>query len=181
MNLNLFFSDGTKEYRNPVNCKAGDAVTVRFRVPAGCRAYPMLHTRQGELPMELSETGKKFDYYTAAVTVGEKPEWYYFSFICEGTIYQYDRSGVTNHAEKEFFFRLTPGFDVPEWAKGAVMYQIYTDRFCNGDKSNDVITGEYTYLGTEVEKVEKWNTGLFAGLGRGGYLFQSVVCITVQP
>mgnify|MGYP006381721857 CR=1 FL=1 len=32
MNLNLFFSDGTKEYRNPVNVKAGDDVTIRFRV-----------------------------------------------------------------------------------------------------------------------------------------------------
>ena len=158
MNLNLFFSDGTREYRNPVDVKAGDDVTVRFRVPAGCHAYPMLHVKQGEFPMTLSETGKRFDYYTATIHVDKEQVWYYFSFICEGVIYQYDRSGVTNRVNEEFFFRLTPGFDVPEWAKGAVMYQIYTDRFCNGDKSNDVVTGEYVYLGTGVEQVEKWNT-----------------------
>ena len=56
MNLNLFFSDGTKEYRNPVDVKAGDDVTVRFRVPAGCHAYPMLHIKQGEFPMILERS-----------------------------------------------------------------------------------------------------------------------------
>ena len=158
MNLNLFFSDGTKEYRNPVNAAAGDKVTIRFRVPAGCRAYPMLHTEQGELPMQFTEAGKQFDYYTAVITLGEQQMWYYFSFICEGNIYYYDRSGVNKKVHEEFFFRMTPGFDVPEWAKGVVMYQIYTDRFCNGDKNNDVLTGEYTYLGTGVERVEEWDT-----------------------
>ena len=34
-----------------------------------------------------------------------------------------------------------------DWAKGAVMYQIYTDRFYNGDPSNDVETREYYYIG----------------------------------
>lgn len=158
MNLNLFFSDGTNEYRSPVNVKSGDEVTVRFRVPAGCHAYPMLHTRQGEQPMNLSEKGKRFDYYTATILVGETQEWYYFSFICEGIIHYYDRSGVTDQAGEEFFFRLTPDFAVPEWIKGAVMYQIYTDRFCNGDKTNDVQTGEYSYIGTTVEHVEAWDT-----------------------
>ena len=158
MNLNLFFSDGTREYRNPVDVKEGDNVTVRFRVPEGYQALPVLHTEGREIPMSLSETGKRFDYYTATITVGEKQEWYYFSFTCDETRYYYDRSGVTDKVNSEFFFRLTPGFSVPEWAKGAVMYQIYTDRFCNGDRQNDVVSGEYTYIGKAVERVEDWNT-----------------------
>ena len=36
------------------------------------------------------------------------------------------------------------------------MYQIYTDRFCNGDPTNDVQTGEYFYIGDQVQKVEDW-------------------------
>ena len=158
MNLNLFFSDGTKEYRNPVNVKAGDDVMIRFRVPAGCQARPILHTKVGDFPMAISKMGKKFDYYTATISVEEEQVWSYFSFICEGVIYNYDRTGVTDKVSEEFFFRITPGFEVPEWAKGAVMYQIYTDRFYNGDKSNDPITGEYNYLGNPVEKVGSWNT-----------------------
>ena len=49
-----------------------------------------------------------------------------------------------------------PEFKVPEWAKGAVMYQIFTDRFCNGDPDNDVLTGEYAYNGGQVVHIEDW-------------------------
>ena len=44
-------------------------------------------------------------------------------------------------------FEIYPGFDTPGWAKGAVMYQIYVDRFLNGDPTYDVVTGEYDYIG----------------------------------
>lgn len=36
------------------------------------------------------------------------------------------------------------------------MYQIYVERFCNGDKTNDVETNEYAYIGKGVEKIEDW-------------------------
>ena len=36
------------------------------------------------------------------------------------------------------------------------MYQIFVDRFCNGDKSNDVETCEYVYIGRPVQRVEDW-------------------------
>ena len=49
-----------------------------------------------------------------------------------------------------------PEFNPPEWAKGAVMYQIFTDRFCNGDPGNDVVTGEYFYNGGLVFHVDDW-------------------------
>ena len=56
-------------------------------------------------------------------------------------------------------FRLTVfmrGFNTPDWFKGAVMYQIFVDRFCNGDESNDVQTCEYVYIGRPVNRVEDW-------------------------
>lgn len=157
MSLRLFFSDGTKEYRNPVNVVQGDYVTVRLRVPAGLRNIPMLHIKRGEFPMRIQETGTQFDYYAGIISVGAESEWYYFSFLYEGKTYYYDRNGVSEEKRSSYFFRLTPGFYVPEWAKGAVMYQIYTDRFYNGDKHNDVLTGEYTYIGKEAERVEDWS------------------------
>lgn len=37
------------------------------------------------------------------------------------------------------------------------MYQIYVDRFYNGDPSNDVETGEYSYIGDiSVGKWDDW-------------------------
>ncbi len=52
---------------------------------------------------------------------------------------------------------ITPGFHTPEWVKGAVMYQIYVDRFCNGDPDNDVLDNEYIYIGTPVRQVKDWD------------------------
>ena len=39
------------------------------------------------------------------------------------------------------------------------MYQIFVDRFYNGDISNDVVDGEYCYVDKlPVEQVKNWNT-----------------------
>ena len=157
MSLHLFFSDGTKEYRNPVDLKTGETVTIRFRVPAGCAACPKLHTEKCEVLMRLVEAGEKFDYYASKLLMGKKQAWYYFSFTYEGKTYYYDRSGVTENLNREFYFLLTPEFSVPEWAKGAVMYQIYTDRFCNGDSQNDVVDGNTAIL---VPGWSMWTTGM---------------------
>lgn len=162
MSLHLFFSDGTKEYRNPVDVMPGDYVTVRLRVPAGLSEIPYLHTRRGAFPMRIQETGPLFDYYVGTIGVGNETEWYYFSFEHEGMSYVYDRRGVQVNAEEAYYFKLTPGFYVPDWAKGAVMYQIYTDRFYNGDLGNDVVSREYTYIGTKAERVEDWNAPVAA-------------------
>ena len=37
------------------------------------------------------------------------------------------------------------------------MYQIFTDRFYNGDKSNDVETNEYYYIGDYSQRVTNWD------------------------
>lgn len=157
MELQAFFSDGTKEFRTPVDVVQNQEVTVRFRTPKGCQAEPGVVIQNEKQSMQLSETRGQFDYYEAAIYVGTDPVRYYFTFTWKGEQYDYDRSGVCRNASPEFYFLLTPDFSVPEWAKGAVIYQIYVDRFYNGDKGNDVVTGEYRYLGNPVERVDDWD------------------------
>ena len=59
----------------------------------------------------------------------------------------YHRLGAVEEIEPSFAFQITPGFHTPDWAKGAVMYQIFVDRFYNGDTTNDVQDCEYIYIG----------------------------------
>ena len=51
------------------------------------------------------------------------------------------RTGVSNAVERLDRWEVDLGtlrvFDVPEWARGAVIYQIFPDRFANGDPGND--------------------------------------------
>ena len=49
-----------------------------------------------------------------------------------------------------------PGFSAPEWAKNAVIYQIFPDRFRNGRSDNDPKTGDVRY-DDPVLKL-KWGT-----------------------
>ena len=64
---------------------------------------------------------------------------------------------VTNEIIGYYAFSIAPGFATPDWAKGAVMYQIFVDRFYNGDTNNDVESGEYMYIGEPCTKVDDWD------------------------
>jgi cyclomaltodextrinase / maltogenic alpha-amylase / neopullulanase len=48
-------------------------------------------------------------------------------------------------------------FTVPDWAKNAIYYQIFPERFRNGDTSNDPAPGKDTYLDQSVEFHSNWN------------------------
>lgn len=75
---------------------------------------------------------------------------------------------MTYRAEEYYSFIIQPGFSTPEWAKGAVMYQIFVDRFYNGDPTNDVEDDEYIYIGAPCKKLRigvrlrhPWISGTF--------------------
>ena len=157
MNRDAIFSDGTIEYRNPWEPKENDRVKIRVRVKHGQPAKVVLCTPDYKLPMDLDEAGDVFDYYRVIVQVGSKPFKYIFQ-IEQGSEKVYlDRYSVCDNIRWEYAFMIVPGFDTPEWVKGAVMYQILVDRFNNGDPSNDVESGEYYYISMPSTKVEDWN------------------------
>ena len=64
--------------------------------------------------------------------------------------------GVCSSVENYYNFSITPSFQTPDWAKGAIIYQIFVDRFYNGDRSNDVETDEYFYIGEGTHKNSDW-------------------------
>lgn len=52
------------------------------------------------------------------------------------------------------WFHYLAGYHAPEWVWKSVFYQIFPDRFRNGDPTNDVQTGEYLYQGRPVAHVD---------------------------
>lgn len=59
-----------------------------------------------------------------------------------------------------------PSVDVPEWAKDAVWYQIFPERFWNGDPSNDPtledIRGSWPHIQPETWRVSRWTGDWYA-------------------
>ena len=155
--VKALFSDGTKEYRYPTEPKPGDTVRLRFRaLKESVREAVLCIGGERKTMLPEREDGC-FVYFATEYTVGDGPVTYYFEAeLSEGRCF-YDRRGAVYEPREEYAFRVTPGFAVPEWAKGAVMYQIFTDRFCNGTAKNDVKTNEYYYIQAPVQAIEDWN------------------------
>ena len=157
LNKKALFSDATAGYLQPMEPDPGDEVTVYFRTAKNNVDSVTIITNQGDYPMKKIQSEEVFDYYKGTFRVEEETIRYYFE-VRLGTFNCYfNKLGVTKHIEPYYAFAIYPGFHTPDWAKGAVIYQIFVDRFCNGDKTNDVVDREYNYIGEPVNQVREWS------------------------
>ena len=157
MNKTALFCDGTEGYVYPPEPKENELVTFRFRTAKDDVDRVGLVTSADTYVMEKECTQGEFDYYTFETRLGEEPFRYCFEVQSGTEKYYYGRCGISREILEYYNFVVVPGFSTPDWAKGAVMYQIFTDRFYNGDKSNDVETNEYYYIGDYSQRVTNWD------------------------
>ncbi len=150
------FSDTTGNYISPAEPAPYSEVTIRFRSKKNNldRVFFVCHG-QKNLMFKVS-SDSLFDYYEHRCQLDNEKITYYFEVQSGKARCCYDIRGVVRQTEDHYHFMIIPGFSTPDWAKGAVMYQIMVDRFCNGDPSNDVLTGEYRYIGDKSVKVDDW-------------------------
>lgn len=151
------FSDETEAFVSPQEPEKYDNVRIRIRTAKDNADEVWLVAGEDKLLMDKAGGSRYFDYYEAEYKLSDSILRYYFIIKFRGRDYYYNRYHVAEPIlRQEFNFKIIPGFKVPEWSKGAVFYQIFTDRFCNGDKSNDVYDGEYEYLGKKVTFNPDW-------------------------
>ena len=156
-NRKALFSDTTEDYVTPAEPNPYSQVTIRFR-GAIHNIDRVFLVNNGIRHLMLKEScDEYFDYFSCEMELENQEFSYYFEVEVGRISCIYDTRGVAKEAIPEYNFRIIPGFKTPDWAKGAVMYQIYVDRFCNGDPSNDVLSGEYQYAGRRVAQVTDWN------------------------
>lgn len=155
--IQAFFSDGTPSFRSPSFVKPNDILTVRLRAPKNLRIPPLLLSDVMEIEMKPERESERFSYYACELTVPEQRVKYGFKVVHDDRIYYYTRTGIKDYFDWDDSFDVFPGFFIPKWALGSVIYQIFTDRFFNGGKGNDVHPNEYYYAGRSVERVYDWN------------------------
>ena len=157
MNRDALFCDGTEAYISPAEPEAGDLVRLWFRTEKDDVEQVILCFEEQRILMKKTGTRGQFDFYETVVRVSNQTVRYYFEVYSQSEMCLYSRYGVQSERNSYYDFQIVPGFQTPDWAKGAVMYQIFVDRFCNGDKTNDVETGEYLYIGQPVRHVDEWS------------------------
>lgn len=157
LNSRGLFHDCTEEYRNPSEPDKNTDVFIKFRTVKNNADKVGIVTDGVYTPMKKTSYDSRFDYYTTTVHVGETQFRYYFEVVTGRATVYFNQLGAMTELNQDYDFAINPGFKTPGWVKGAVIYQIYVDRFYNGDKSNDVVDHEYNYIGEHVNRVENWD------------------------
>ena len=156
LNFQALFTDGSSNYMNPVEPKTGDEVTVRFRTARENAEHVFLCVNGEKKEMQIASKTERFDFYESSFFMGTEIADYYFEIHSGGTCCYFNKKGPARDLEPFFNYKVTPGFSTPDWAKGAIFYQIYVDRFANGDTSNDVLNREYIYINQPSKKIDDW-------------------------
>jgi cyclomaltodextrinase len=120
-----------------------------------------------EREMEPAEHDPAFRYYRTRVTLPSADtalEWAIRYRDADATAWL-GAAGITEEWP-EAMFRYTaathPPFLTPEWAKDGIIYQIFPERFANGDRTNDPDFSEPMYAGaTELPASGKTNGEYF--------------------
>jgi glycosidase len=168
-------------YRNPGGpVTTSIAVTLRLRAAANdlteakLRLYNDRTNVESILPMTVVYTDGTYDWWEVTVPASPDPTVYWYRFIViDGTDTDYyeddaDRTGgwgqVYDNTE-DISYQLTvysPDFQTPDWIKNAIVYQVFPDRFRDGDSGNNKPAGTFFY-GEEGGTIyrsdtEDWNT-----------------------
>ena len=132
-NRRALYTDTTEEYITPAEPDPFDKVTIRFRTAKHNVDRVLLVYKGEKHVMNKVEVTKHFDYYAFELQLEDEKAAYYFEVTSGRLTGYYDTRGLVQEVNEYYDFIIIPGFKTPNWAKGAVMYQIYVDRFCNGD------------------------------------------------
>ena len=151
------YTDMTQNYLTPVEPTPHTRVKVRFRTGRNNVERVTICYNGQKAIMRRESFDDMFDYYMYHIRLTEETLYYHFEVEAGEESCYYNRLGISKSEEARYDFVLVPGFSTPDWAKGAVVYQIYVDRFYNGDTSNDVVDGEYYYQGGPVEHAGSWD------------------------
>lgn len=100
----------------------------------------------GELiaKMQCYARDNLYDYYETIIDTTESTKYikYYFQVSETNETFYLNYHGVNHSNPTDGFFEYLYTneqdiFKVPSWTKGSVFYQIFPERFCNGDPTND--------------------------------------------
>lgn len=160
--LESIYSDGTAEFVSNPSPKLFETVKVKIRMYEDApvkhvflRSIPNGAERLEEAHIVKKERG--FVYYEAPLAITENRIQYHFYIVCDDVVYFYTQKEITTYVpDHTYDFVLLADYEQPEWVKKAVFYQIFPERFCNGNPENDVQSGEYSHDGHPTIKMGSW-------------------------
>ena len=151
-------------YRTPGGpVPTGTDVTLRLRAAQGdltaakLRLYNDRTNVQSILPMTVAYSDGTYDWWEYTIPASVDPTVYWYRFIAiDGTdtdYYEDDAArtlgwGQPFDESQDYSYQLTvyaADFQTPDWIKDAIVYQVFPDRFRDGDPGNNKPAGTFFY------------------------------------
>ena len=98
--------------------------------------------------------------------------YYYISYVCNGRYTLLKKESITKEQSitRQECFKLSVNFHAPDWAKGAIMYQILPDRFYRNHSvklpeipGRRMMDNWYEKVPLGANEVGEWNTEFYGG------------------
>ncbi len=155
--LSSIHHDGSKRYvkSTSADLHLGDEVTIRLRAAADSPIERILlrtcpDGEQFFAEMKIEETSSACTWWQAKLHLSMPLTSYRFLIFTSDGIWWYNGSGPHRHVPTDAEdFRLLADYSAPTWLRDSVFYQIFPDRFADGDLASNVRDGEFEYLGVQ--------------------------------
>ncbi|MBI5671139.1 MAG: maltodextrin glucosidase [Chloroflexi bacterium] len=154
--------DGSELYVSNPLPRSGETVTIRLRVPmeAPVRHVFLRTAPDGEenlTAMRRVREDSVAAWWETGLTIRMPRTTYRFKVMSSEGAYWYNALGASRADSPDWFdFKLLADFAAPSWLEDAVFYQIFPDRFYNGDPSNDVPPGAWTNQRGFATTLREW-------------------------
>jgi alpha-glucosidase len=164
---NSIHHDGSRRYVQGLRHREpqfGDEVIIRLRasVDAPLERVLLRSAPDGEQFFKVMQEEPSMDARTACrwwrvqLRLTMPVTSYRFLLYTQDGIWWYNASGLHRHLPADAGdFRLLAGYQAPGWVRSSVFYQIFPDRFADGNPQNNVRDGEFVYWG-HPSRSRKW-------------------------
>ena len=139
--MRILFDSKKAEYKTPFGCVTpGQVCTLRIRIPQSVQtsAVTICITRENgesflDIPMGFEKDDMPYDIWQGAFSLPETGLFFYYFRITGHTgTFRLFKYGNDTNMEDGGHWQLScvpVDFTTPDWAKGAVIYQVFPDRF----------------------------------------------------
>ncbi|MGJ3240258.1 MAG: alpha-amylase family glycosyl hydrolase [Anaerolineae bacterium] len=149
--------DSSEAFVTPALPQLGDTVQFQLRTPADApiNGIYMRAMINGEFSYQAMNAtpADGHQVWTVNYVIKQRRFDYLFMLMTDvGAIYYHARGASFADVPDSDDFTVIADYDAPLWVRDAVYYQIFPERFANGDSGNDVQDGEIIQRGYPSKK-----------------------------
>ncbi len=152
--MRILFDSKKAEYKSPFGCLVpGQECTLHIHIPGTVKTtaaslclYGENGTEQGSFSFAFLRTDGPYDIWECVFSLAETGLYFYrFSITGHTGTFRLFKQGNDTNMEAGDLWQIScipKDFSVPDWAKGAVIYQVFPDRFARAGSTD--LTGKLT-------------------------------------